>query len=68
MYRLCILEPQRNEDNTTTVGTCPAAMPFSFAVAGAFVFSTTIMEQRDHLAVSFMDKEYILSKCSSKSS
>jgi hypothetical protein len=57
VYRVFILEPQRNENNTARAGSCPAAMPFSFAEAGAFVFSTTIMEQRDHLAVSFMEEE-----------
>ena len=57
VYRIYILEPQRNENNTARVGSCPAAMPFSFAEAGAFVVSTTIMEQRDCLAVSFMEEE-----------
>jgi hypothetical protein len=51
------LEPQRNENNTARVGACPAAMPFSLAEAGAFMFSTTIMEQRDYLTVSFREKE-----------
>ena len=32
-------------------------MPFSLAEAGAFVFSTTIMEQRDCLAVTFVEEE-----------
>ena len=57
VYRLYILEPQRNKNNPTRVGTCPAAMPFSLAEAGAFVFSTTIMEQRDCLAVTFVEEE-----------
>ena len=32
-------------------------MPFSLAEAGAFMFSTIIMEQRDHLAVPFVEEE-----------
>ena len=32
-------------------------MPFLLAEAGAFMFSTTIMEQRDHLDVSSMEEE-----------
>ena len=32
-------------------------MPFALAKAGAFMFSTIIMEQRDCLAVSFMEEE-----------
>ena len=32
-------------------------MPFSLAKAGALMFSTTIMEQRDLLAVSFVEEE-----------
>jgi hypothetical protein len=56
-YRLYILEPQRNENNTARAGSCPAATPFSLAEAGAFMFSTTIMEQRDRLAISFMEEE-----------
>ena len=57
VLRIHILEPQRNENNIARVGTCPAVMPFSLAEAGAFMFSTIIMEQRDHLAVSFMEEE-----------
>ena len=38
VFRIHILEPQRNENNTARVGSCPAAMPFSFAEAGAFMF------------------------------
>ena len=57
VYRIHILEPQRNENNTARVGTCPAAMPFLLAEACAFMFSIIIMEQRDHLAVSFMEEE-----------
>jgi hypothetical protein len=56
-YRLYMSEPQRNENNTARVGSCPAAMPFSLAEAGAFMFSTTIMEQKECLAVSFMEEE-----------
>jgi hypothetical protein len=55
--RTHILEPQKNENNTVRVGTCPAAMPLSLAEALAFMFSTIIMEQRDRLAVSFMEEE-----------
>ena len=54
-YRLYILEPQRNENNTARVGPCPSA--FSLAEAGAFMFSSTIMEHRDCLAVSFIEEE-----------
>ena len=57
VYRLYILEPQRNENKTARVGSCPAAMPFSLAEAGAFMFSTTIVEQRDCLAVPFVEEE-----------
>ena len=57
VYRLYILEPQRNENNTARVGSCPAAMPFSFAETGAFMFSTIIMEHRNHFAVSFMEED-----------
>ena len=57
VFRIHILEPQRNENNTARVGSCPAAMPFSLAEAGAFMFSTTIMEQRDRLAVTFVEEE-----------
>ena len=47
MYRIYIIEPQRNGNNTARFGTCPAAIPFSLAEAGAFMFSTTIMQQRE---------------------
>jgi hypothetical protein len=57
VYRIFILEPQRNESNTARVGSCPAALPFSLVEAGAFMFSSTIIEQRDCLAVSFMEEE-----------
>ena len=57
MYRIYIIEPQRNGNNTARFGTCPAAIPFSLAEAGAFMFSTTIMQQRDCLAVSFIEEE-----------
>ena len=39
VYRINILEPQRNENNTARVGPCLAAMPFWLAEAGAFMFS-----------------------------
>jgi hypothetical protein len=57
VYRLYILEPQRNESNTARVESCPVAMPFSLAEAGAFMFSTTIMELRNPLAVTFVEEE-----------
>ena len=57
MYRIYIIEPQRNGNNTARFGTCPAAIPFSLAEAGAFMFSSTIMEHRDRLAASFMEEE-----------
>lgn len=57
VHRIYVLEPQRNENNTARVGSCPAAMPFLLAEAGAFMFSSIIMEQRDCLAISFTEKE-----------
>ena len=57
VYRLYILEPKRNENNTARVGSCPASSPFSLAEAGAFMFSTTIMEHRNCLAVPFVEEE-----------
>jgi hypothetical protein len=57
VYRIHILEPQRNENNTARVGSCPAAIPFLLADAAAFIFSTIIMEQRDCLAVRFTEEE-----------
>ena len=38
VYRICILDSQRNENNTARVGSFPAAMPFTLAEAGAFMF------------------------------
>ena len=57
VFRIHILEPQRNENNTARVGSCPAAMSFLLAEADASMFSPIIMEQRDHLAVSFIEEE-----------